>query len=98
MTSPPCNVIFADSGRVLPGGYVFDDGPIDLTTTTLATPAVDPKAIATAVPHSISLRIIQAPRSNPPISHRRLPAGSGRVTPVSLWLQIMLGLEQGQLN
>jgi hypothetical protein len=38
------------------------DGPRDFTTTTLAAAAVDPKAIAAAVPHSISLRIIQAPR------------------------------------
>jgi hypothetical protein len=46
-------VIFAVSGRVLPGGYAFEEGPSDFTTTTLAIAGVAAKAAAAAAPHSM---------------------------------------------
>src|SRR6266542_3897690 len=61
-TSPPWSLIFAVADRVLPGGYAFADGPNDLTTTTLASAAVEPTAIAIAAPQSSGFTLmISAP-------------------------------------
>jgi hypothetical protein len=75
------------------------DGPKDLTTTTLATAAVDPQAIATAVPHSIAFRIIPLLASySQKIEFPHRPIAGQRPSRSSLWFADELCFELNVVN